>query len=130
MPPATGTALAIAQDFNSLAGVASNILANPASALTNNQVTQLRNFSNSLTTYATNLADDAAWQALGAAQANLDAIKQATSAANATAQNLAQQAAQLNRILGILGAALALGADIASANLAGAITDAANLAAA
>jgi hypothetical protein len=130
MPPAAGTALSIAQDFNALALTASNILADPNRVLSNAQTTTLQSSSTSLTNYATAFADGAAWSALAAAQPDLDAMKQATTAANAKAKSLAQQAAQLNRILAILGAAISLGADIATANLAGAVTDATNLAAA
>src|SRR5579875_1621942 len=130
MPPATGTALSIAQDFNAVARVASNILADPDIDLSDTQTTQLQNFSNHLTDYATSLADSAAWNALHAAQSDLDDIRKATSDADTAATKLANEAAKINKVLTILGDAVALGAHLVTANLPSALQDAANLASA
>jgi hypothetical protein len=128
--PATGAS--IAQDFSDLAGHIGDILANPTTnlALTDAQRTSLEDDSVSLTNYAGLLTDQDALGALNAQQSNIDEIKSATRTANAAAARLKSHADQLNKILTLLGDAVALGAAIASGPLTGALNAATTLAAA
>jgi hypothetical protein len=123
-----GTPANIAQDFSDLAGHIGDILADPNIDLTEQQTTALNDSSKKLTAYSSKLADIGAWATLNAAQSDFDQIKKATSAANDAAAKLKANADKLNKILAIVGDAIALGAAIASGPLTGVLTAATTLA--
>jgi hypothetical protein len=123
-----GTPGNIAQDFSDLAGHIGDILASATVKRTVQQTTELNDYSIKLTSYSNQLADVGAWNALHAAQGDFDKIKQATTDANAAAAKLKQQANTINKILQIVGDAVALGAAIAAGPLTGVLSAATTLA--
>jgi hypothetical protein len=123
-------ALSVAQDFASLSGVVANILGDDNLDLSDDDVNNLNEYNRQLVTYSDNTAIQVALNALSATQANLDAIKRATSAANAAAARMQADATRLNSVLTIIGDAVTLGAAIISGPLTGVLTAATTLGAA
>jgi len=121
-------ALAIAQDYEALAGYVTDILGDPNISLSDAQTQKLTDCSQKLTQYANNVAIAAALSALTASQSDIDNIKKATSGANAAVAKLKSQIAKINAVMQIVGDALSLGAAIVSGPLGAVMSCATTLA--
>ena len=121
-------ALAIAQDFEALAGQVTGILGDPDISLTDAQSQKLADCCQKLTRYANSVAIAAALSALRATEDDVAKIRNATTDANAAVAKLKSQIAQINTVLQIVGDAVSLGAAIVSGPLTGVISAATTLA--
>ena len=119
-------ALQIAQDFIDLANCATDILSS-AAVLTAAQTTALNDANTKLTARASAIAIDTALAALHAGQSDFATIRASTTKANAAATALKANAASLNKVLSILGAAVTLGVAFASGPLSAVLTAAGTL---
>lgn len=121
-------ALAIAQDYEALAGYVADILGDPDISLSDAQSQKLEACGQRLTQYANKNAVAAALSALCASQSDVDQIKKATNNANTAVAALKSQVAKINSVLQIVGDAIALGAAIASGPITGILSAATTLA--
>lgn len=123
-------ALVLSQELADLSSLISNILNDLTLQLSDAQVQRLQTDSNRLTNLSRQIAISGALAALDAAQSDFNTMTQATSTANAAIAQLKSNAAKIDKIINILGAAVSFGAALVTGPLASVLTAATALAAA
>lgn len=102
-------ALILSQELADLATLVAHMMNDLTLTLQPADISNLQNYSNQLTNASRKIAIAGALAALQAAQADFNAMTQATTAANAAVTQLKSNAAKLNAILNVLGAAVTFG---------------------
>lgn len=123
-------ALVLSQELADLANLVAQILNDLTLPLTSQQTQSLQNYCIQLTNQSRQIAAGAALAALNAAQSDFNTMTQATTAANAAVTQAKSNAAKLNAILSVLGAAINFGTALLSGSIGGALAAAGSLASA